>query len=233
MIVDRLIPDVHRPGSTRVMVDGRPAWTVASDVIASLHLAEGDVIRGPVFERLDHAADEEAAFRTAMRALERRAHGERELAVKLERKGHPPLAIAAAIERLRELGLLDDRAFARAYVASRAERGRGPVRLRRDLALLGIARATIEEALGELAAGDPDPLARPRALVEKRAAALAGLPAAARRRRLLGFLARRGYRGGEVLGLVETALARPAGSSVSRRGTGRGASAVGTGKDGP
>jgi len=97
MIVERLIPDAHRPGSTRIVVDGRPAWTVPADIVAGLHLAEGAPIRGDALECLDRAADEEAAFRAALRALERRAHGERELARKLERKGHTATAIAAAI----------------------------------------------------------------------------------------------------------------------------------------
>ncbi|MGH7582357.1 MAG: regulatory protein RecX [Gemmatimonadales bacterium] len=206
MIVERLIPDAHRPGSTRIVVDGRPAWTVPADVVAGLRLAEGGPIRGDALERLDRAADEEAAFRAALRALERRAHGERELARKLERKGHTAPAIVAAITRLCGLDLLDDLAFARAYVTSRSERGRGPGRLRRDLALLGVPRAIAEQALGEIEIDGDDPLARPRGLVLRRAAQLAAYPAAVRRRRLLAFLARRGYRGHAVLVLVEEAL---------------------------
>ena len=206
MIVDGLIPDPRRPGSTRVVVNGRPAWTVPADVIAALALVAGASLRGDVVERLDRAADEEGAFRAALRALERRAHGEHELASKLERKGHPRIAVAPAIGRLRQLGLLDDVAFARAYIRSKSDRGRGPIRLKHDLAMLGVPRDVIERALAEQVAQEDDPLDRPRALVAKRVRILASLPIEARRRRLIAFLARRGYRGSDARKVVEDAL---------------------------
>ena len=206
MIVEALVPDPRRPGSTRVVVDGKPVWTVPADVIASLGLVAGQTIRGDATDRLDRAADEEGAFRAALRALERRAHGERELARKLERKGHEPPAIAAAVVRLRALGLLDDLAFARAYIAGKSERGRGPVRLRYDLVSLGVNREAVEVAMAELVIGVADPLERPRALLAKRVSQLRGLSAEARRRRLTAFLGRRGYRGSEARALVEDAL---------------------------
>jgi regulatory protein len=206
VIVERMVPDARRPGSTRIVVNGRPAWTVPADVIASLNLDVGSPLRGDVVERLDLAADEEGAFRAALRSLERRAHGERELAKKLERKGHTRDAASAAIARLRGLGLLDDLAFARAYIAGRTGRGRGPIRLRHDLGRLGVAKEAAELALAELIAGADDPLERPRALIAKRARQIAALPVEARRRRLVAFLARRGYRGSEARSLVEEAL---------------------------
>jgi regulatory protein len=206
VIVEGLIPDVHRPGSTRVVVEGRPAWTVPADVIATLGLEVGQPLKPDAVERLDRAADEEGAFRSALRALERRAHGERELARKLERKGHDAEPIVAAVARLRQLGLLDDLAFARAYVTGRSERGRGPVRLRHDLVSLGVSREVVEQVLAELRAGVDDPLDQPRALLAKRARQIAALPIEARRRRLVAFLGRRGYRGSDARSLIEEAL---------------------------
>jgi regulatory protein len=206
VIVEGLVADTHRPGSTRVLVNGRPAWTVPADVIAALGLAVGSPLRGDAVERLDRAADEEGAFRAALRALERRAHGARELAIKLERRGHTRDAIPPAIERLQRLGLLDDLGFATLYVESKAQRGRGPVRLRHDLARLGIAREIAEQVLAGFAASVDDPLEQPRSLIARRAHQLRALPLDARRRRLLAFLARRGYRGSDARMLVEAAL---------------------------
>jgi regulatory protein len=206
VIVEDLVPDPRRPGSTRIVINGRPAWTVPADVIAALTLAVGSSLKGDVVERLDRAADEEGAFRAALRSLERRAHGERELANKLERKGHTRDAIAAATLRLRALGLLDDLVFARAYIAGRTGRGRGPIRLRHDLSRLGVAKEAAEQALAELVDSVADPLERPRALVAKRAGQMAGLSVEARRRRLVAFLGRRGYQGSEARSLIEEAL---------------------------
>jgi regulatory protein len=206
VIVGGLIPDPRRPGSTRVVVDGRPAWTVPADVIVALNLEVGQAVKGEMVERLDSAASEEGAFRSALRALERRAHGERELARKLERQGHDIPAIAAAIARLRRLDLVDDLAFARAYIAAKSDRGRGPLRLRHDLLSLCASREVVEQAVTELSKNGEDPLQRPRALLAKRLRQLTELSPEARRRRLTAFLGRRGYRGSEARALIEEAL---------------------------
>lgn len=206
MIIHGLVPDTRRPGSTRVLVGGRPAWTVPADVVTALGLQEGGILSGDAVARLDAAAEEEGAVRSALRSLERRAHGCVELARKLERKGHAASAVEAALVRLGGLGLLDDLAFARAYAAARNSRGRGPERLRHDLRLLGVPQELIRQALAELASGVDDPMAQPLALARKRAAQLGGLSAEARRRRLAAYLARRGFRGSEVRGVLESVL---------------------------
>ncbi len=195
-MVSDLVVDPRRPGSIRVMVGGRPAWTVPADVIAALGLVAGASLPPGAVPRLDLAADEEAAFRSALRALERRAHGSMELSRKLERKGHAAEATEGAIARLQRLGLLDDAAFATAFVAARARRGRGPARLRHDLARLGISSDVVREAVASLEEEDaPDPLERTLAQAERRAATMRGLPRETQRRRLLAFFARRGWSG--------------------------------------
>lgn len=206
MIVDALVPDPRRPGSIRVQVGGRPAWTVPADVVAALALAPGQRLGGDAVTRLDLAAEEEGAFRAGLRALERRSHAGAELAQKLHRKGHVPAAVEAALTRLTRLGLLDDVAFARHYVEARAARGRGPVRLRRDLQLLGVERSVIDMALRALDDPEVDPLAVPKALAARRSAQLAGLPRDVRRRRVVAFLARRGFGGQAVRSIVDEVL---------------------------
>lgn len=193
MIVDDLVPDPRRRASIRVLVGGRPVWTVPAEVIAELGLTIGQPVAVEAQARLDRAADEEGAVRAGLRSLERRAHGLHELALKLERKGHPSAAIAAALTRLTALGLLDDAEFARLYVHANGAKGRGPVRMRHDLTRLGVARDLTDRALAEFAATGEDPIIRARALAERRLRALGSLPREARRRRLAAFLTRRGF----------------------------------------
>ena len=206
MIIHGLVPDTRRPGSTRVLVGGRPAWTVPADVVIGLGLHEGQLLSGEAVAHLDAAAEEEGAVRSALRSLERRAHGAMELARKLERKGHGKAAVGSALARLSHLGLLDDLGFARAYIVARGARGRGPERLRRDLSALGVAPEVTQQALAESQAEVEDPLAQPLALARKRVAQLKNLPTDTRRRRLAAFLARRGFHGSEVRGVMESVL---------------------------
>lgn len=208
MIVDRLQPDPRRPGSVRVVTGGQPAWTIPADVARELHLAPGVAITSAILERLDRAADEEAALRAGLRHLERRGHARRELARKLSRKGHPDAAIEAALDRLVALGLLDDAAFARQYATARAGRGRSPARIGRDLQALGVERTIAAEAVAAVVADEsvPDPIERTLAQAERRAAAMASLPLVTQQRRLLAFFARRGWGGAEAMEHVSRLL---------------------------
>jgi regulatory protein len=194
-VVAALVPDARRPGAVRVQA-GECAWTVAAADADHLGLAPGVALDAAVRERLEAAADVEASLRMALRALGRRAFARHDLGRRLVRKGHPAPAVEAALERLAAMGLLDDDAYARDYVALQAARGRGPGRLRRDLAAMGVERGTVDGALAG-AALEASAGSRALALATRRAAQLQGLPRIALRRRLLAFLARRGY-GGEA-----------------------------------
>lgn len=213
MRVDGLQPDPRRPGSTRVSVGGKPAWTVPAAVVAELALTVGGTVGGAAAERLDQAADEEGAIRAALRMLERRAHARAELGRKLGSKGHSDAAVTAALLRLDQLGLIDDAAFADAYVSARAGRGRGAARLRRDLGALGVAEPIIMRALSALGDGTtPDPWRRTLEQAERRAGAMRGLPRQVRLRRLAAFLARRGFTGAEAHAAIRRMIGSVPGS---------------------
>jgi regulatory protein len=196
--VTALVADPRLPDAVRVELDGTPFATVASATVAAEGLVVGRVLDEGTRERLGAAADQEAAFRTALRALERRPFARADLGRRLRRKGHPPEAVAAALERVAALGLVDDAAYASSYVETRSARGRGPSRLIRDLLAMGVERRLIDRALAvHVAEGGADP-AVPLALATRRAAQLGDLPRVVKRRRLLAFLARRGFTGHEV-----------------------------------
>jgi regulatory protein len=114
--------------------------------------------------------------------------------------------VDSAIERLVELELLDDANYAAQYINAHSERGRGPVRLRADLRRKGVESAVIEQALAEQFPPGTDLRAQPLQLARKRAAQLGDLPRATKRRRLLAYLARRGFGGWEVLSVVDETL---------------------------
>lgn len=82
-----------------------------------------------------------------MGLLARREHSRAELRHKLRARGHDPEAVEAALERLGEQGYQDDRRFAEHYVASRVERGFGPVRIRAELQERGVDPDLGREAL--------------------------------------------------------------------------------------
>lgn len=126
---------------------------------------------------------------------------------KLLRRGYDDATADAAVRRSRELGLVDDRAFARAWVADRGlKRGYGAMRLQRELWQRGISDELVGDALSLLRDRDEEKTAAE--LARQRYARLpAGLSADQIVRRVGGFLARRGYPEGlaesVALGLIE------------------------------
>jgi regulatory protein len=117
--------------------------------------------------------------------------------------------VDAAVERAQALGLLDDAEFARNYVQTRAARGRGPARLSRDLLAMGVERALIDRALAAEWPEGSDSTGVPTALATKRATQLGHLPRPVKRRRVLAYLARRGFAGREITELVTRIVDSP------------------------
>src|SRR6266550_3249124 len=169
-----------------------------------LGLTVGVELDAPTLAQLQELADVEAAWRAGGRALAARGRARLDLRRRLIQKQHPPRAVDAALERLTAHGLLDDQRFAREYAARRAAGGRGPARMVADLLAQGVERSVAETAVAQALADEGiDPAVAVRAVAARRAAQLADVPAATRKRRLLAYLARRGHRGPEVYGLVQ------------------------------
>jgi regulatory protein len=202
-----LLPEPGDPGAIRLEVDGERFGSVAAEVVRAERLQVGRELDEALLLRLVAEAEVEATYRTALRAVERRSFARADLARRLRRKGHAPDAIERALGRLAERGFLDDAAFAANYVETRAARGRGPLRLARDLGAMGVERSVIDRTRAAHAGGAEATGEVPLALAVKRAAQLADLPRHVRRRRVLAYLARRGFSGREVSEMVGKLLA--------------------------
>lgn len=196
-------PDPRRPDSVRLEIEGARFGAIPRLLANAEGLTVGRLLDPAMQERLAIAADAEAAFRTVLRALEVRSYARGDLARRMLRKGHQRGAVEAALERAAGLGLLDDAAFAQSYVQTRSARGRGPSRLVRDLLSMGVDRALIDRAIAAEWSEERDKAAMPLALAKKRAAQLCGLPRQTKRRRVVAYLARRGFTGRDITEMVD------------------------------
>ena len=207
-VLTAIAPDPRQPGYQLVDVDRGRFASLPAAALGSLGISPGTELVPPVLAVLQQLADIEAAYRAAVRAQTRRPHARAELRRRLMRKQHPGAAVDAALERLAAQDLLDDRRFAEHFVATRAAQGRGSVRLLQDLRRQGVDQRVAEAAVASsLAAEGIDESTALRRVAERRARQLGALPQTAKRRRLLAYLARRGYRGAEVRKVVEQLMA--------------------------
>jgi regulatory protein len=130
-----------------------------------------------------------------------------QLAVALSRRGVPGEAAGAVLGRFADVGLIDDAAFARAWVESRHySRGLSRRSLSAELRQRGVETEEIREAVDALDPGQE--VATARRLVEQKMAGTRGQPPEARARRAAGALARKGYPPGLVFRLIKEVLER-------------------------
>lgn len=147
----------------------------------------------------------ERARAICLRLLTGTPRTRQQLADALRKREIPDEAAQQVLDRFEEVGLIDDAAFADAWVDSRHHsRGLARRALARELRTKGVDAATVDEAVGRLDSDQEAETAR--ALVDRKLRTTRGLPREKRIRRLAGMLARRGYAEGLALRVVRQAL---------------------------
>jgi regulatory protein len=156
----------------------------------------------------EFATDPEGVARAiCLRLLTGAPRTRAQLAEALRRRGVPDDAAERVLDRLVDVRLVDDGAFAEAWVDTR-HRGRGLARraLRAELRQRGVDDELVGTAVARI--DDDDEAAAAAGLVARKLGSTRGLPYDARVRRLAGMLARKGYSGGLALRVVRDALRR-------------------------
>jgi regulatory protein len=155
---------------------------------------------------LDLDADPESVARTiGLKLLDRAPRTRAELATAMARRGVPDDAATVVLDRFVEVGLIDDVAFATAWVDSR-HRGRGLARraLASELRRRGITEEIAGDALAAVSTDDEAIAAD--ALVRRRLRSMSGLTREVKTRRLVAMLGRKGFGGSLAYGIVARAL---------------------------
>jgi regulatory protein len=162
-----------------------------------------DAVPGPEEDALGDP--ESVARNLCLRALTGAPKTRKQLADLLAKRGVPAEAAVAVLDRFGEVGLIDDAAFARAWVSSR-QSGRGLARraLRAELHAKGVDAELAAEAVALV--DDDDEREAARRLVERKLPSMRRLDRATASRRLIGMLARKGYSGGLAAAVVRDAL---------------------------
>ncbi|MBB4946575.1 regulatory protein [Kitasatospora gansuensis] len=165
--------------------------------------------RRPKRERRAAAAPTDPAAQArdiCLRLLTGTAKTRKQLADALRKKEIPDEVAAEVLDRYEEVGLIDDGAFAAAWVESRhAVRGLGRRALAQELRQRGVAGELVERALEQVDSEDEEEAARE--LVRRKLRTVRALDPQVRTRRLVGMLARRGYSEGLAFRAVKDVLA--------------------------
>lgn len=148
-----------------IHIDDEYAFTLNEDFLFMTTLSVGSELTQDEIDKIKSDYD---AFRTKHRAMDllsRRSHSAKELEVKLMRKTSKENA-QSAVEKMQELGFIDDESFAISYANELWTRKHfSRSRIRRELLLKGVDSEVADVAVAEL---DGDERERIRTLIDKK-----------------------------------------------------------------
>ena len=195
----------RRKGRLNVFVDGHFILGVGEAVAADLNLRVGREITPDKLREVAGAEEVHKATEAALVLLEVRVRARREIETRLKQKGYEEDVTTQVLENLTKLGLLDDAQFAGQWVEAKTRIGGsrpiGRRRLSSELYGKGVAKDQIEQAVAVVS--DDHELALARAAAAKKVRSVPSDREALQneRRKLMGFLQRRGF-GWETVKLV-------------------------------
>jgi regulatory protein len=202
----------HQPVESAAS-DSAPS-EVAPNEAAPTEVAPDEVVRhedAPHEDGLGRDKREVRAENVSMHALTRRGMSRWELEKTLFARDLDEQVVAEELERLESVGLIDDAALAETFVRTQHERkGLGRSALTAELRRRHISQDDIELALEQV--DDDDEQSRATELALKRAPQLHSFDLETAKRRLTGFLMRKGYASSIVRAAVDEALADRASS---------------------
>lgn len=202
MRITAIEPQRLHPERVNVHVDGAFRLGLAAELVLTERLRVGDEVDDARLAELEARDQTWKARDAALSLLSYRARSSVELKRRLKRKGFDDTIAADTVERLDEIGVVDDAAFAESFVRDRMRfKPRSSRRLAGELRAKGVdqetARAAIAEVMEREETSELD-LARAAAA---RWRPRAGEEPTRARARLHAFLARRGF-GGEAIRAV-------------------------------
>jgi regulatory protein len=186
-IITALEVQKHNKERVNVFLDGQFALAVTIFVAATLR--KGQYLSDAEIERLKQEDKRNKAYTHAIRFLGFRARSQAEMERYLRDKGYSAEVVAETVGRLIDEQYLDDEAFARFWLEDRERfRPRGEQALRYELRQKGIADEVIDTVLADL---DEDELAWK--AVERKLHSWRNLTGQDLRKKIVGFLSRRGF----------------------------------------
>ena len=189
MIISAIEKQKRRPRVNVYGDEGRFAFALALHLAQDAGLHTGMELSEAQVGALQEADAQHSAYDAALRLLSYRPRSEKEMRRRLARRGIDLRHIGETVRRLKERGYLDDEAFARFWTESReATSPRGRRLIVQELRAQGVDAETAAAATASVA----DEEAAYRA-AGRRLNAFRGLDYETFRRRLGGFLVRRGF----------------------------------------
>ncbi len=150
MRITRIESQKKNPARKNLFADGEFLIGVSAETLIRFGIRTGDEIGEEKLKALQATEELQGAKSVALRFLARRQRTEKEVRDKLREREFGDEEIRTTIEKLQELGFLNDQEFARSYIRHQLTlRPKGKILLKRQLLRLGVAKDLADSALDE------------------------------------------------------------------------------------
>lgn len=167
-------------------------FSVHEDILVKYQLAKGVEVDDGFVREILLAEEEHRAFLLALRYLGIRPRTSQQVVSYLQEKGYPLEVAETIVNRCKQMGYIDDQAFARQWVNERLRlKPRSPMMLRMELKQRGIDKETAEGAMSTVTRDDE--LGAARALVQKKLRCFEGELDRNDEQKILAMLYRKGF----------------------------------------
>lgn len=194
MVITAIEP--RRKSLSAIYIDGEYALKLDTETVLSNRLKAGEEIDDDRLLELIKASDSRRAKEKALWLISYRDHSEGELRQKLS-KDYGEEAVNNAVERLMELGLINDEDFAKKYAESLSHKHMSQRQIKQKLRLKGIDKDLSEDAVENLSLDEKDEI---RALINKKY--IRKLSDEADVRRTVAALQRRGFSYSDIKSVI-------------------------------
>lgn len=193
-----LIEKARRGSKFRVAFDGGVELLLSKEVIIDFGLRRNDEVSEKLYSEITDAQSYRDAYFAAGRLLDYRMRTCSELTQRLQKKGYPQVVVEKVIDKMSELGIIDDSRFADAFVATKiSSRPVGKRELERRLREKGVPKEDAQNAVRQVSDEETQVRLASQA-AETKLRSLARFDPKKRRDKLVSFLARRGFDWGVI-----------------------------------
>lgn len=197
--------DEETPSRRILFLDGAYFDSVDAGCIPKLGLRVGIEIEAEVLQKLIEADEGMRAKNYALALLSNQSYSKNQMINRLEQKGFGTAAINITLEDLEQLGHIKDENFAKKWVARRQHsKPKGKKMLEHELANQSIDRTTVDRVLAGIDGTEETNTALK--LAQKQAKRYQSLSPQVAKRRLHGFLLRRGFDYETIQSVIERVL---------------------------
>jgi regulatory protein len=192
MLISAVIRQRTRRGRVNVFIDGEFVFSINEDLAKEHRIEVGRQVSSQEIEQYQELDELAWVYESALRLLAYRPRSESELRSRLVRRKLDPELVSIVIEKLKQVGHIDDAAFASFWVDNRNSFGlRGKRLLQRELRAKGVCRELIEAAVDD--PGQPSEVQKATEIAQRKLPRIQGEDWNGFRSKMAAHLLRRGF----------------------------------------